>query len=168
VHEISQEKRVTDVLPREKAILEFPMFLLTAKFTLQELNTRIRKNSTAIYFHDRLSILQRYTPREMAAFSFFFSYKDAITREVRADSRHEDQRDCAHGFHGSFERSARTSTSVAARSRPTRAHAVSHRRRRRHLAPYPLEITLNLSTTLRALQGTGWRRWFSFAALRSR
>jgi len=35
-----------------------------------------------------------------------------------------------------------------------RAHAVS-RRRCRHLASYPLEITLNLSIALRALRGTG-------------
>jgi hypothetical protein len=38
-----------------------------------------------------------------------------------------------------------------------RAHAASRRRRRRrrHLAPCPLEITLNLSTALRAFRGTG-------------
>lgn len=83
---------MTDVLPREKAISEFPMFLLTVEFTLQEIIEYTDSyNSTAIYFYDRLSILQRYTPSQGdGGVLIFFSYKDAIAREVRADSRHED------------------------------------------------------------------------------
>lgn len=146
----------------KKQFRNFPCFSWQPNLLYRKsLNTRIRRIQRQYTFTTDYRFFRGIHPGRWRR-SHFFSYKDAITREVHADSCHEDQRDCARGFHGSFERSARTSTSVAARSRPTRAHAVSHRRRRRrHLAPYPLEITLNLSTTLRALQGTGWRRWLA-------
>lgn len=85
---------MANVLPCGKTISKFSTFLLAIEIIQKVIEYAHSRDLTAIVL-SRLSILDEYIPREMAVFSFlpFFSsikIRDAIAREVCADSRYED------------------------------------------------------------------------------
>lgn len=146
-----------DVLSRGKAISESPMFLLAVEFTQEIVEYTNSQDSTAIYSLERLSILPRHIQGNDVLIFFLQRYEMQL-REKFARIVATRINETARAISTAVSKGPRGHRPPLHRGLVQRAHAVS-RRRCRHLASYPLEITLNLSTALRALRGTVWRCW---------